>query len=365
MDASFGNLGPIIMPATRSILFAALIACPLMSSAADAAQNPFGFSAFGSVNPSELVGGAILSERGTSPNFDRGINVQTCYVVRTPPEQTIRLLTLWNPVSHKDLEIYSARTFASGDQPQFETLRLDAAAKPVRNLLQDTHKGASDDPPFHSSSGDSALLRKLIPGEAADKNEADSAEFRKLAQNFWSALLSQRYEAFLKGGITSLPAYRLDEQSVPVHGEIISLLSQAPAVQAHFKSLLSEAVFQPASKAPAAPASFYWQVLNSDKTATCALGAIYAREDGDRWQAADYQLYSSHSYLTMITLYELLPFKSGTETHTLVWRGDFVSAPSFSSLRGVEQMAAASLMIKSIKNNIRCFQQDALASKAR
>jgi hypothetical protein len=272
------------------------------------------------------------------------------------------MLSLWNPSAHQDLEIYSARTFAAGEAPKFDSLRLDAQVNPVRHLLEDTHKSASEDPVFQYSRSDAAFLRKLIPEQAAENAEPDSPEFRKLAQDFWAALLNQRYDAFGAGGITSLPPYELDEQNVPIHGEIIALLSQAPAIQSHFKPLLSEAVFQTASKPPAAPASFYWQVLNSDKQATCVLGAIYVRQDGDKWQAADYQLYSSHSYLTMITLYELVPLKSGAETLTLVWRGDFVSAPSFSSLRGVEQMAAAAMMIKSIKNNIRCFQKDALAS---
>ena len=350
------------MLAARSIILALLLPCPLASSAADAARDIFPFSAFKTVTHSDLLNGNILSERGTSPNFDRGINIQTCYVVRKPPAEAVRLLSLWNPSVHKDLEIYSARTFAGGDSPRFEDLRLDASADPVRRLLEDTHKGISDTPPFQYSRGDPLLLRKLIPPEAADRTDTDSGEFRKLAEKFWGTLLHQRYDAFHSGGITALPPYELDEQNVPIHGEIIALLSQAPAVQSHFRALLSDAVLQPSSKAPAAPASFYWQVINSDKKATCALGAIYVRQDGGKWQAADYQLYASHSYLTMITLYELLPLKSGADTFTLIWRGDFVSAPTFSSLRGVEQMAAAGLMIKSIKNNIRCFQKDALAS---
>lgn len=330
--------------------------------AADPAREIGTFSAFKSINTQELAGGNILSERGSSPNFDRGISVQTCYVVRKPVDSTVRLLTSWNPTSHPELEIYSSRIFESGAEPKFEALRLDSTSEPVRRLLEETHKGVSDAPSFQFSANDAALLRKVISADAAEKAEPDSAAFRKMAEQFWATLLKGRYDAFKGGGITALPPYQLDEQSIPVHGELIALLSQAPAIQSRFKKLLTEAILQPASKAPAPPASYYWQALNSDKQASCCLGAIYTSKEDGKWQVADYQLFSSHSYLTMITLYELWPLKTGAEDCTLVWRADFVSAPSFSSLHGVEQMAAAALMTKSIKNNIRFFQEDALHS---
>ncbi len=344
------------MRPSHSIFLAALLLCPRTSFAADPVKEIASFSAFKSINVSELVEGGILSERGSSPNFDRGINVQTCYVVRKPPDETVRLLANWNPTVHKDLEIYYSHTFESGSEPKFQDLRLDAPNEPMRGLLEDTRKGVFDTLPFQSSTADAVLLRRMISQQAVDKAEPDSAEFRKLAEEFWSALLQERYDAFRSGGITALPPYNLEEQSIPIHGEIIALLSQDHAVQSRFKTLLSEAVLQ---KTHVQPAAYYWQVLNSDKKASCCLGAIYTRQEGSRWQVADYQLYSSHSYLTMITLYELWPLKAGSENGTLVWRADFVSAPTFSSLRGVEQMAAASLMIKNIKNNIRFFQADA------
>ena len=352
------------MLSPRSILFSALLLCPLVCPAADPAQQIASFSAFKNINISDLLNGSILAERGFSPNFDRGINIQTCYVVRKPVNQTVGLLATWNPSEHKELNIYSARTFASGDEPKFEELHLDPSIDPVRRLLEDTRKSVSDSPSFQYSGADPDLLRKVIRPEAAENAEPDSDEFRKLAEKFWSGLLQNRYDAFRSGGITALPPYHVEDQSIPIHGELIALVSQAPAVQARFKNLLNEAVFQPASKAPAPPASYYWQVLNSKKKASCCLGAIYTKQDSGKWQVADYQLYSSHSYLTMITLFELWPLKAGSEDCTLVWRGDFVSAPAFSSLRGVEQMAAAALMIKSIKNNIRLFQVDATHSSA-
>lgn len=347
------------MRAASSISLAATILVAPLLNAADPAQQVASFSAFKKIDTGELTGGGILSERGSSSHFDRGLSAQTCFFVRKPVADTARLLATWDPVNHKDLEVYSSRNFSGGGDPKLDSLSLDASAQPVRRLLEDTWKGATDSPSFQCSASDLSLLRKVIPPESAEKADPDSREFRKLAERFWANLLQSRLEAFRKGGITALPPYKLEDQSVPIHGEIIAMLAQDPAVESRFRPLLAEAVLQSSAKAPPAPETFYWQVLNSDKKATCCLGAIYTRRIADQWQVVDYQLYSSDSYLTLVTLYELWPLKSGSETGTLVWRGDYVSSPTFSSLRGVEQMAAAALMIKSIKKNIAYFQEDA------
>ena len=342
-----------------SLLWGNLCLACLSAFAADPAKEIASFSPIRSIHPEELLGGAILSERGSTMNFDRGLSVQTCYSVRAPADQTAKLLASWNPVSHSELQIYSSYLFGNKEDPKFEELKLDPSLNPVGRLLEQTRKTVRGDSTLQLNARDISRLRKIANQQAAQNLSSEDPNFCKLAKQFLASTLKERYELFLKGGIASLPPYEVEKSEIQVGAEVLTLIGQEPRIARRFKDTLSDTLFRPAGSPPAEPAACYWQLFKSERIASLCLGAIYERKVGDRWQVIDCQMYVTNSYLTIISLYELWPFEAAGRPCTLVWRGDFVSSPSYASLRGVEKMAAGVLMIKSVKTSIQCFQEDA------
>ena len=61
----------------------------------------------------------------------------------------------------------------------------------------------------------------------------------------------------------------------------------------------------------------------------------------------------------MLTFYQMWPVTVGSQTATLVWRCDLLSAPSLADLHGVERLASANAMTKEIQQTIHIFLKDA------
>src|SRR5258708_4517032 len=90
-------------------IFALLSLSTLMALSSVGAGNPAdeirSFGTFNNVNPTQLAGGEILSERA-SMNFQDGISTQMCYVVMAPAAKVSNGLLGWDASSHENLGVF-------------------------------------------------------------------------------------------------------------------------------------------------------------------------------------------------------------------------------------------------------------------
>jgi hypothetical protein len=315
------------------------------------------FSSFKQINPDELAGGTILTQRGGSSGFSRGLALQSCYVVNKPLADTANYLIWWDPSPHPELDVYLNVSFRKGEDPKFDQFNLNGKQKAVYRLIQDFAKAKDIKSDLQLSTEE---LKDLSQRLGSVPTSPDSPDFRKLCADYLSGILKQRYNQFLSGGLASLPQYDYSGSHLSVKDEITSLVNIDPKVTDHFKDIISD-VLQPAPGS-AGPNSYYWQLFKADTEATANLGAIYDRTTPEKIQILDCQFYVSNAYFVSVTLYELYPVTIQGKQQTLIWRADYVSAPMFAWLRGVDQMAATMLMMQSIKQSVRLFQADAHAA---
>jgi hypothetical protein len=72
----------------------------------------------------------------------------------------------------------------------------------------------------------------------------------------------------------------------------------------------------------------------------------------------DVQYYVSGKYYAAATLSEIWPIRVGEKSEALVWRGDFVAAPTLAFTKGTDRMIYAAILLHEIKKVVRCFQDD-------
>ncbi|MDZ4743395.1 MAG: hypothetical protein SGI98_08265 [Verrucomicrobiota bacterium] len=315
------------------------------------------YSIFKSLDQAKLEKGEILSERGEFNNFSRGLTVEFAYVINQPVELTAKGLAFWNPPIKEDSIILASHIFTSDENADFNQFDLNLPSKPINSLVQQTLDARNKTPTMQLSKTDLENLKKTLqslpPGA-----KSDSPEAKKIVSQFWAALLQEKYTSYRQKGLSAIPGYQLGDTELIVEGELKSLLSEYPQIYTRFKELLITSIILPAGKVPSPATSYYWQVIKADKIATCVLGVVNSKQVGKTIQIADSQIYVSNSYFTTLTLYELYPVTINGKECTFVWRSDFVSAPLFEYLKGVQQFAAGALMIKSIKQSIGEFKRD-------
>lgn len=348
---------------STSTYLLSLTACLLTTgvtllSAADPAQEIKGYSMFESIDIPALVKGEILAERGEAMEFERGLTVQTCYVVKRDVATTTALLERWDPVKHKEMDVYISHCFVEGEDPRFaELLKFDPTIRPVRRFFEEMLKAVEGESHMQMTADDLARLKSRFK---KDEN-VESKEFVAKAEKFWAEMFATKFDQFAQKGMKGLPVYRIGGEDLSVATDIQTLLKEDQAISQRFHLLLKDSLLSttPEEKTRK-PDSYYWQIFKADKESTCLLGASYIKDINDKKQMIDFQFYVSNAYFASATLYELHPIKVDGKEYTLVWRADFVSAPLFAWLKGVQQMAAGSLMIQSIKESVRFFQEDAI-----
>lgn len=312
------------------------------------------FSAFKQIDLNSLASGTILTQRCPISGTDHGLAVQSCFMIPKPVDAAAQFLIWWDPTPHSELAVYWAKSFKPGDNPKFEDLKMDANSRAFQNLLSDMSKAKGNSSELQFSQEELQSLRQrlsTLPSGVA----TDSPEFRQMASEFWASLIKERYNLFLKGGFGGLPQYDYQGQKLSVQEEVKSLFNADPNINREFSGTIQEIL----SPTPPAPAQYYWQLFKADTEAAFCLGAVYSKPYPEKTQIVDSQLYVSNAYFTSVTMYELFPVTINGKAQTLIWRCDFVSAPVFVWLKGVEQMAAGMLMMQEIKQSVRFFQQDA------
>jgi len=304
------------------------------------------FSLFKKIDLNDLTDGKILAERGDYSQMERGLRVESCFLLPQSLAEATRTITTWDPSLREKMDTYVNHFVTETGSDAFKDLKFDPSKGPVRLFLQSTFNALKSDPDFPVTPEELARLRSL--GGSLTSRSPDSPEFIAVAENFWREILQKRYESFIHSGISHLPM--VDEKKYPmVSEEIPGLLAEPTAIHDRFIHLYPATNLTPSPGLKLAP---YYQLQKADRIAALILGCYLSEEKADRVQILDIEYYVSHTYFASATLYELHPVTTAKGPATLVWRADLVSAPSYQWLRGIQAMAAGALMVRSVKDEI-------------
>jgi hypothetical protein len=322
----------------------ALILVSATSTLADPLRELASFSAFSEVDMDRLADGKIVTARGRPMKYPRGLSVQSLFVVRRPVAETADMLVNWSGVRHRQLEVFLHHVISGKPVPgEFQEIKAAPKNSSVRSLVEATRKTNPERPELHLSA------------EEAKQAAQPEGDISGAVGDFWTNVLQRRAAAFASGGLAAQPRYIVGGEQASPAAEVSRLLQEHPNIRRQFSDLISNS----AIGGGGSPKLMYWDMFDVEGQAALALGAIYTRQGGESWQILDLQYYASSGHLALLTLYQLWPIDVGGKPATLVWRGDIVSAPALSSLKGVERLGSGTAMSKEIEKSISFFQKDA------
>ncbi len=343
------NFPSLRLPSAAGALMLFLIA----PAGADPLAELASFSAFKEIPLEKLAGGAVQSARGPTMSFPRGLAVENVYVVRKPLAKAAELHQQWSPVRHPELKVFLHGDLSGRPRPaDFQKLASAPAHGAVKSFVAATQKLGSGATELQLSS---AELKMWASGSAPAL--VSGGALPPPVGGFWSAVLSQRAQAFLSGGLSRLPGYEMSKEPIRAAEEVARLLKESGKVRGQFASLIASTPLT-GGRASLSP-SAYWELADIEGQATVTLGASYYRPGADTWQAVDGQYYSSGGYYVLLTFYQLWPVKIGGQDCTLCWRGDLISAASLATLRGVERMGSGTTMMRETKKSVESLLKDA------
>lgn len=334
----------------KSLLWLMFVCAALAAPGApDPVENLKVFSGIQRLDPSRMMEGEILGERGSMMEFPQGIFAQTCFVVPLSAAEAARRLQVWDPSRH---QMPSVLVFTPVRIPcergDFQRLDLKPSNRAMSWLLERSPK---------------ASLRQselnLTQGEA--RHLADNAKANPDPQAVsacWGGLLLARATAFQHQGFAGVPPYETSGKPVSPTEHLRAMLREKSAVEREFAPLLEQCGLRGGEATVTLIPFHYWAVYEANRRATLSLGAVYLLALDDRHQLLDAQYYVSGTYYTSVTLYQVWPIRVGERTGAMIWRGDFFSAPTLAFMKGTERLAYGALMMQEIKKTIRCFQDD-------
>jgi hypothetical protein len=339
----------------KSFLFSFFGAC--VSVAAFAGTDPLEslktFSEFPSVDLRGLHEGNILGEPGSLMNFPQGISAQTCFAVPVTAAEAARRLQVWDPSLHAKLKAIEFHTVSEPCEPaDFKSLSLQSSQRSFRWLLDET---------FATTAGKSEL--NLTRDEARQLADcAKSNPDQQAVGACWAKLLLERATAFQRRGFAGVPPYEATGETISPAAQLRAMLREQPAVAREFAPLLRQCGVLGDEETATLKPFHYWGLYEANHHATFNLGVVYLLPLGDRYQLLDAQYYVSGTYYTFVTLYEIWPTRVGERPAALVWRGDFIAAPTLAFARGFDRLAYGSIMLQELKKAIRAFQDDVKAN---
>ena len=324
-----------------------------LAAAVFAATDPLAtlkaFSDFPAVDVRRLHAGDILGEPGSLMSLPQGISAQTCFTVPVTAEEAARRLLVWDPSAHEALK---ALAFHAVNEPcqaaDFQSLNLKSSRRSFLWLLDKT---------LATTAGQSEL--NLTRDEA--RQLADCAKGNPDPQAIggcWAKLLQERATAFQRRGFAGVSPYEATGETVSPAAQLRAMLGEQPTVANEFAPLLQQCgVLGDVGIATLKPLH-YWGLYEANHRATFVLGVVYLLPLGDHYQLLDAQYYVSGTYYTFVTLYEVWPTRVGEKPEALVWRGDFIAAPTLAFTKGFDRLAYGAIMVQEVKKAIRTFQDD-------
>ncbi len=326
------------------------VAATVPSHASDSLENLKKFSDFQKIDVKRLLEGEILSQRGPLMNFPNGISTQICFFVPQSPEEVFRRQQSWDPTRCASLKIYASGGLSSPCEPKdFKKLHLDPGDHPIKWLLEKTLTTASGKMELNLTSSEARELAACV-GKDSSPDAIGSC---------WAKLLFARATAFQLKGLGGVLPYETEGDFLYPAVQLRSMLQEQGKIIQEFAPLLQKTgMLGNDTEVSSLQPLYNWSFFDANHHATLNLGAVYKLAVGDHYQLLDIDYYASSTYYASATLYEIWPIHDGKKTGSLVWRGDFLAAPTLRYTKGIERIAFGVIMIQEIKKEIRCFLDD-------
>jgi hypothetical protein len=331
-----------------------------LAAAAVAASDPLSdvksFSDFPAADLRHVLDGGILGIRGSLMNFPNGLSAQTCFVTTEAATETARRLLAWDPLPHEALKVFAYQAIRTPcTTADFQTLSLRSSQSAIRWLLDKTLATTAD-------SSDLNLTRVEAQQLAICVKDNPDPEY---ASGCWAELLRERVAGFQRQGFDGLLPYEAGGATVSPATQLREMLREQPAVARQFATLLRQSGLFGGERSESLTPALYWILFEANHHATLSLGAIYSLSQGDHYQLLDVQYYVSGRYYAAATLCEIWPIRVGEKSGALVWRGDFVAAPTLAFIKGIDRIVYGAILLQEVKKVVRCFQDDLKAEQLR
>ena len=307
------------------------------------------FSAFAGkpVDIEALAGGQIQQERGSLLDFQRGISVQSLYIIAAAPADIAHKLLTWTPASHPELKVWMHLSLpAKPTAADFNGLGTLPDNSSVGYLLNATASLDPDNPALQISKAEAQAITAL---------KAQNLDQKTLFVDFWSQVLAGRVANFLGDKFTTAD-YAVSGGDIQPFNEITRLIRSDSKIYADFHPLFSQTPLYASSKL--APAKLYYECFDVENDGTLGTGAIYQITNGTAIQSADIEYYLCSGIYADIELEKLWPVTVNGKSETLVWRQDLVSTANIAYLHGMERLASVSLMLQDVQQGVNAFRSE-------
>lgn len=341
-----------VRKAALTVLVGGLLAVAAVARASDPLEDVRRFSDFAATDLRHVLDGDILGARSSLMNFPNGLSAQTCFVTPEAAGETARRLQVWDPLPHETLNVFAYQPMrgpcATAD---FQGLNLESNQGGIRWLLDKTLATTADKSDLNLTRAEAQQLANCA------RSNPDPQDIGAC----WGELLCDRAAAFQREGFDGLPPYEANGVTVSPGTQLREMMRDQPAISRQFATLLRESGLLGGGRAGSLTPTLYWTLFEANHHATLSLGAIFLLPQGDHYQLMDVQYYVSGKYYAAATLCEIWPLHIGEKSETLVWRGDFVAAPSLAFTKGTDRMIYTAILLQEIKKVVRCFQNDLTA----
>ena len=325
------------------------LAAAAVATASDPLEDVREFSDFPATDLRHVLDGNILGTRGSLMNFPNGLSAQTCFVTPEAAAETARRLLVWDPLPHDALNVYAYQAMRGPCEiTDFQSLNLKSNQGAIRWLLDKTLATTADKSDLNLTRAEAQQLANCA------RSNPDPQEIGAC----WGELLRDRATAFQREGFDGLPPYEANGVTVSPGTQLREMLRDQPAVARQFATLLRESGLLGSERGGSLTPTLYWTLFEANHHATLSLGAIYLLPQGDHYQVMDVQYYVSGKYYAAATLSEIWPIRIGEKSEALVWRGDFVAAPTLPFIKGADRIVYGAILLQEIKKVVRCFQDD-------
>jgi hypothetical protein len=332
------------------VLLCGAVTAPSPSHASDPLENLKKFSDFKKIDVKRLLEGEILSQRGPLMNFPNGISTQISFYVPLSPEEVFQRQQTWNPTRCTSLKIYATGGLSSPCEPKdFKKLHLNPGDHPMKWLLEKTLTTATGKLELNLTSSEAHELDACVSKDSSPDS----------ISSCWAKLLFARATAFQLKGLNGVLPYEVEGEFLSPAVQLRSMLQEQGKIIQEFAPLLQKTgMLGNVTGGSSLQPLYNWGFFDANHHATVNLGAVYKLAVGDHFQLLDIDYYASSTYYAAATLYEIWPIHDGKKIGSLVWRGDFLAAPTLRYTKGIERMAFGVVMIQEVKKEIRCFLDD-------
>ena len=330
-------------------LLGGVLAMAIVAKASDPLEDVKRFSDFPATDLRHVIDGDILGARGSLMNSPNGLSTQTCFVAPEAAEETVRRLLTWDPLPHEALNVFAYQAVhAPCAATDFQVLNLKSSQGAIHWLLDKTLATTADKSDLNLTRAEAQQLANCA------KSNPDPQDIGAC----WGELLRARAVAFQREGFDGLLPYEANGATVSPATQLREMLREKPAVALQFATLLRQSGLLGDPQGELLTPTLYWTLFTANHHATLSLGAIYVLPQGDHYQLLDAQYYVSGKYYAAATLSEIWPMRIGEKSGALVWRGDFVAAPTLAFAKGVDRILYGAILLQEVKKVVRCFQDD-------